>query len=91
MTFTVIYNWGWVKHEDCRNAYSIHLSDCKIAQAAEVNENKNKIQGYTDNLPTLEAAIADAEDDATCRFGETLRNYGFKQMVKICKCAKVGA
>ena len=91
MSFTVIYNWGWFKHEDCRNAYSIHSSDCKIAQAADVNERKNKIQGYTGNLPTLEAAIADAQDDAACRFNEAIQNYGFKQMLKICKCAMVGA
>ena len=88
MTFTIIYNWGWYKHEDCRNAYSIHSSNCKIAQAAEKNEQKNKIQGFTENLSSLELAIADAKNDAICRFSEALATYGFKQMLKICKCAK---
>lgn len=88
MTYTVIHNWGWFKHEDCRNAYSIHASNCRVAQSAETNRKRNKIQGYVTDLATLEDAKAECLDDAKCRFSETLQNFGFKQMLKICKCTK---
>jgi hypothetical protein len=89
MTYTVIFNWGWFKHEDCRNAYSIHASDCRIALAAETNRRRNKIQGFVTDIATLEDAKAECLDDANCRFTETLEKFGFKHMLKICKCAKV--
>lgn len=88
MTYTLIHNWGWFKHQDCRNAYSIHSSDCRIAQSAENNFRRNKIQGYETDIATLEDAKAEAMADASCRFTDTLKEYGFKQMLKICKCTK---
>ena len=88
-TYTVIFNWGWFKHEDCRGAYSIHASDCRIALGAETNLRRNKIQGYVPDIFGFENAMAECLDDAKCRFTETLEKFGFKHMVKVCKCAKV--
>ncbi len=82
-TFTVVYNWGWFKHEDCRNAYSVHDSDCNFVKT----RNDNNCQGVWGNLPTVEAAVSDAYGDATCRFDEALEKFGFWHMVTVCKCA----
>ena len=88
MTFTLIHNWGWFKHDDCRNAYSVHADTCRIAQNAEIKQRQNKIQGYETGFASVEDAIAGAQSDASCRFTDTLKQYGFKQMLKVCKCAK---
>jgi hypothetical protein len=88
VTYTLIMNWGWFKHQDCRGAYSIHLSTCRVAQGVERNRNSNKIQGYEEGLASIEEARAEAFGDASARFTDTLKEYGFEQMIKICKCAR---
>ena len=92
--FTVIYNWGWMKHEDCRNAYSVHAENCKVARAAEENEKRNRIQGYTSGIETIDQVWTWVEDDVMNRFYETYQKFGDnhvkKKMVKICACVKKG-
>jgi len=82
-TFTVVYNWGWFKHEDCRNAYSVHDGECKFVKT---RDNYNS-QGVYGGHASIELAIADAHGDATCRFDEALEKFGFWHMVTVCKCA----
>jgi hypothetical protein len=83
MTYTVVCNWGWYDHDDCRNAYSVHNSDCKITKRISSN-----VQGiWDDKFATIENAIEGCIDDAEGRFTETLAKFGFWQMVKVCKCA----
>lgn len=83
MTYTVVCNWGWYAHEDCRNAYSVHDSNCKITKS-----RSSKIQSvWDDEYLTVENAIAGCIDDANCRFQETLSKFGFWHMVTVCKCA----
>ena len=91
MSYTLIHNWGWTKHEDCRNAYSVHASDCRIALAAETNQRKNKIQYFESGFATVDVAKAEAMSNASERFADALAQFGFKQMLKVCKCTKVGA
>lgn len=88
MSYTIIHNWGWFKHQDCRNAYSIHADECRIALMAENNLRNRKIQDYATNIASLEIAIEECLSDAKVRFTDTLKEFGFKQMLKICKCAK---
>lgn len=91
MTYTLVMNWGWFKHQDCRGAYSIHLDTCRVAKASPENQRSNKIQGYTEGFDSIESARQGALDDAKTRFEDTLKEYGFNQMVKVCKCAKENA
>lgn len=88
MSYTLIHNWGWFKHEDCRNAYSVHADTCRIAQNADIKQRQNKIQYFETGFASVEHAIAGARADAECRFRDTLQEYGFKQMFKVCQCAK---
>lgn len=88
MSFTLIHNWGWFKHDDCRNAYSVHADTCRIAQNADIKQRQNKIQCYETGFASVEDAIAGARSDAACRFADTLARFGFKQMLKVCQCAK---
>ena len=83
MTYTVVCNWGWYEHDDCRNAYSVHNSDCKVTKRISKN-----IQGvWDDKFVTIENAIAGCIDDAGFRFEDALSKFGFWQMVTVCKCA----
>jgi hypothetical protein len=82
-TFTVVYNWGWWEHEDCRNAYSVHDGDCKFVKT----RNNFNSQGVDEGYVNVEAAIYGAYGDATCRFDEALAKFGFWHMIKVCKCA----
>jgi len=83
MTYTVVCNWGWYEHDDCRNAYSVHNSDCKITKRISKN-----IQGvWDDKFVTIENAIVNCIDDAGFRFEDALSKFGFWQMVTVCKCA----
>jgi hypothetical protein len=83
MFYTVVANWGWVKHEDCRNAYSIHDTDCNFVKT----RNNTNSQGVWGKFLSVENAIADSYDNATERFDETLSKFGFWHMVTVCKCA----
>ena len=83
MTYTVVCNWGWYDHQDCRNAYSVHNSDCKVTRSMSKN-----IQGvWDDKFVTIENAIVSCIDDAGFRFEDALSKFGFWQMVTVCKCA----
>lgn len=82
-TFTVVANWGWFKHEDCRNAYSVHDGDCKFVKT----RNNYNSQGVWGGFESAEAAIYDAHDEALGRFSEAVAQFGFWHMITVCKCA----
>jgi hypothetical protein len=82
-TFTVVYNSGWWEHEDCRNAYSVHDSECKFVKT----RNNYNCQGVWGSHNSVELAIEDSYFEARGRFAEALAEFGFWHMIKVCKCA----
>ena len=82
MTFTLVATWDWFKHEDCRNAYAIHATECRdTAKAIERGQDK------LGQFDTIQDAICDAGDEANGRFSDALKEFGFWHMVKVCPCA----
>lgn len=84
MKYSVIATWGWFKHENCKNAYSLHSADCKIPKQAN-DENSQGVFGEFDDVKT--AIVDTLVNDTQARFDEALEKFGFWQMWTICKCS----
>ena len=86
MSYKVVSNWGWFKHLDCKDAYSVHQSDCGFLNT----RNDDNCQGVSEEYVDAKTAILTTYfDDTVCRFNDALKEFGFWQMVKVCKCAGI--
>ena len=84
MTYTVVQNWGWFKHDNCKGAYSLHSSDCKVVKTRDDYNSQGTLGEFNDVKSAVDEMYFDA---AVCRFVEEVKQFGFWQMVTICKCS----
>ena len=84
MKYTIVANWGWMKHANCKGAYSLHSTECKVVNTRN-DKNSQGILGEFDDVKT--AVLTTYYDDTICRFSEALAEFGFWQMLIVCKCA----
>jgi hypothetical protein len=84
MKYTIVANWGWWKHDNCKGAYSLHNSNCKVVKSRD-EYNSQGIIGEFDDVKT--AVLTTYQDDTVCRFDEALSQFGFWQMLTVCKCS----
>lgn len=84
MKYTIVQNWGWFKHDNCKGAFSLHSSDCKVVKTRDMHNCQGTSGPFDDVKTAVEEMYFDA---AVCRFVDVVKQYGFWQMVIVCKCS----